>query len=323
MQYYVSDSNFSYSRLDLFDQCPYKYKLKYIDNNLSNESSIALELGTLGHLGKEKWGQYLIDGELPDLTFIQQIIEEGMEQCEIHIVNGNETSNKTDNILGLKEIKRKYFESYAEICNKSGLTYDEKIDLYLNNLVLPLDDGWRVLAVEKDFSFVYEQKYVVRGFIDRIDINKNGDLRVIDYKTSKAIYPDNKMATPLQMFIYALACEKLYGKTPIDFIYDFIFIGQQQSACTKGYYVRGLKKLDKLFTKLEECAEKEEYIPKPTALCYWCSFSDNTPLSDPNLNHLCPYYSLWTPNNKTFAKNKEYSNNDIAMKEKIQKVFNF
>jgi len=39
MQYFVSDSKFSYSRLDLFDQCAYRYKLKYIDEHHSDKSA--------------------------------------------------------------------------------------------------------------------------------------------------------------------------------------------------------------------------------------------------------------------------------------------
>ena len=324
MQYFVSDSKFSYSRLDLFDQCAYRYKLKYIDEHHSDKSALALELGTLGHMGKEKWGQYLIDDEEPDFGYIQQIIENGLEIHKIEILNGVEVENELEDILGINDIKKKYFDSYSEICNKSGMTYDQKLSLYLEHLkTIPLEKGWSVLAVEKGFSFSYANKYTIRGFIDRIDINENGDLRVVDYKTSKAIYPDNKVVTPLQMFIYAMACEKLYDKLPIEFIYDFIFIGEKQKACTKGYYNRGIKKLDKLFAKLEECLVKDEYIPKPTPLCYWCDFSNNTPLADKNLKHLCPYYSLWTPNNKTFEVNKKYGEKIEVNTERVKKLFDF
>lgn len=309
---------FSYSKLNTFDQCPYKYKLVYLDGYRSEESTIALDLGSTAHKGKELWGEYLRDNQEPDLEYIMKILKNGIEYWKIVIVNGIEIENVLEeNILGIDEIKSKHFDSYFEKCNKSGMTYDEKFDIYLKNLKnKELPDEWKVLDVEKDFSFIYQDKYKLTGFIDRIDINQNGELRVVDYKTSKDIYKPDKLATPLQMFIYTLACEYLYGKQPVEHVYDFIFLDQVQNACTKGYYNRGLKKLDKLLNAVELCVNKEEFIPKPAPLCYWCSFCKNTPLSDPKLNHLCDYYSLWTPNDKRFDVNKKWG--DFTEKKEVK-----
>ena len=319
MQHGLEEEKYSYSKLDLFEQCPYKYKLKYIDKNRSEESNIALEIGTLAHLGKEKWAEYIINKQIPDYNYIERIINEGLEIESIHIFNGAEIERNIENILGIYEIRKKYYDSYYSICNKTGMNYDEKFNIYLNNLRNELESEWNVLAIEKKFKIQYD-KYNIIGFIDRVDINKNEELRVIDYKTSKEAFKDNKLATPLQMFIYSLACEKLYNKRPIEYIYDFVFLDIEKKACTKGYYERGIKKLSKIFNSIEECKNKEEYIPKPTPLCYWCEFNSSTPLSDKKLNHLCPYYCLWTPNNRTFAKNSEYKKES---QNKWNKVFNF
>ncbi len=321
MQYGIKEERYSYSKLDMFEQCPFRYKLKYIDENRSEQSSIALEIGTLAHTGKEKWAEYIINNQEPDYNFIKKIIDEGLEIEYIHILNGKEVEKNIENILGVKELKRKYFDSYFDICNKTGMNYDEKFNIYLDNLLnKELDDGWNVLCTEKEFKIRYD-KYKIIGFIDRIDINDKGELRVVDYKTSKEAYKDSKLATPLQMFIYTLACESLFDTRPIEHIYDFVFLDTQVKSCTKGYYERGIKKLNKIFDKIETCKSTDEYVPKPTPLCYWCEFNKHSPLSDQSLNHLCPYYCLWTPDNKTFAKQTEYKNKDEQ--NRIKKLFDF
>ena len=58
----------SYSRIDVFKQCPYRYKLKYIDKNYTNTSSLALDTGVLAHYCMEmKYSGMSIDDKAPML----------------------------------------------------------------------------------------------------------------------------------------------------------------------------------------------------------------------------------------------------------------
>jgi hypothetical protein len=298
---------YSYSKLETFDQCPYKYKLVYIDDNRSEESTLALEMGSLAHKGKELWGEYLADKKKPDFAYIDYVIKNGIEVQEILEVNGVEIKNEvSEDILGIDDLKGKYFESYMHKCDKTGMTYDEKMKVYLHILHNETLKDWQILSVEENFKFNFENRCFLHGFIDRIDVNKDRDIRVVDYKTSKAIFDDKKLPTPLQMVIYGLACEAIYKKLPIEYLYDFIFLGEEQLACTKGYLERGKKKLHSLLDKIEASESSGEYIPKPTPLCHWCHLSGNTCAIDKKFNGMCEYYSLWTRENKNFNVNKKY-----------------
>lgn len=309
---------YSYSKLEVSDQCPLKYKFTYVDGKRSEESTLPLEIGGLTHKGKELWGEALRTNKEPDFDYINYVMLNGIEVWEIKNVNGQEVKNEVvEDLLGIKDLKSKYFESFMAPCNKSGMNYDEKLKIYFNALYTEdlSDSEWQVLAVEDNFQFVFENRCILHGYIDRIDVNKNRDLRVVDYKTSKEVYDEKKLATPLQMFIYGLACEKIYKKLPLEYVYEFIFLGKKQNACTKGYYERGKKKLNSLLDKIDKYAETGEYVPKPSPLCRWCPYSKNTVAIDKELNGLCEYYSLWTPNNKNFAVNKKWESVNEKLEE--------
>lgn len=312
-------NKYSYTSLETFAQCPYKFKEVYINGNRSEESTLSLEIGGLVHSIKELWANFLKNNNPPDINYLDYVLNNGIEYQEIVEINNIEIKNEiTETWLGIKDLKNKYLESYMEKCDKTGMTYDEKIKIFWNNLITEFLDGWQIKGVEEQFQFVYNNRCILHGYIDRIDENEQGEIRVIDYKTSKDIYKNDKLATPLQMFIYGLACEHMYKKIPKVYIYEFVFLGKSQEACTPGYWNRGIKKLNRLLDKIEECAYKNEYPPKPSPLCYYCHLSANTCVKDKKLNGLCEYYSLWTPNNRVFVVNKKW--NDFNDKIKEQKT---
>ena len=45
--------NCSYSKLGVYEQCPFKFKLRYIDKHYVSSDSIATEFGTAAHQAEE------------------------------------------------------------------------------------------------------------------------------------------------------------------------------------------------------------------------------------------------------------------------------
>jgi hypothetical protein len=300
MQKNLKLGRMSYSRLEMFSQCPYKYKLQYIDGNYSNESTLVLELGSILHKGLELKYKSIIDSIYIEYNYIKNIIMNGtQEQTE---------KDKGQYIKGINQLKQQYGESeFIKVNEKSGVNYNEKLDIYLDRLKEDANnDEWQPIAVELPFEFIFQDRILFTGFIDRVDRNKKGQLRVVDYKSSNEVYKEDKLRTPLQMVIYALACEKVYGQIPIEFMYDFIVLGETQLAGTKGFIDRGIKKINKLLDEIEWCNSINEWIPKSTPLCFWCNFAGHTPNAPWYLAGMCQYHCLWTPENKTFEKNMIY-----------------
>ena len=301
---------FSYSKMEVFKNCPLQYRYKYIEKKYSQDTSIALELGSLCHYVLEQKGKMIVSGETVDYEKLNDILMNGV----------TETDEKTkEELLGVNQLKRKYFEVWHEADNASGASYDEKIKLFDKVLHDEMEEtDWKPTYFEKPFEFVWDNKVILKGFIDRID-TKDGQYRTVDYKTSKKVYEQSKLATSLQFGVYALAILNEFGVLPIESEYRFILIDDKQYALTKGWENRLIKAMDKVFGDIEASEKKSVFVPKPSPLCHWCNFCQTNPEATIYRNE-CEYFSKWTPTQKTFEVNKKWNvleNINTAPKRKL------
>jgi putative RecB family exonuclease len=288
---------FSYSKLEVFKNCPLQYRYKYIEKKYSQDTSIALELGSLCHYVLEQKGRMVAAKQKVDYDKLNNILLDGVSEVD------EKTKEK---LLGVSQLKRKYFEVWHEADNASGASYDEKIKLFDQVLHKEMEDTeWESTYFERPFEFVWDNKVILKGFIDRIDV-KDGQYRTVDYKTSKKVYEQSKLATSLQFGIYALAILNEFGVLPAESKYRFILIDDEQYALTKGWEKRLIKALDKVFGDIEASGKKEIFVPKPTPLCHWCNFCQTNPEATIYRNE-CEYFSKWTPTQKTFEVNKKWN----------------
>ena len=166
----------SYSKLATFEQCPYKYKLIYLDNHYIKNDTIATDFGTLVHHIEEEIGKSLKENKKPDYPFL---IDEFREK--------------------MFDIENKYPDEFY-LLDKSNRTYADKRDYYINIGIYRLEkrvkeNNLKVVALEKEFYLKFGE-YTFHGFIDRI-LKK--DDQYIDLKTkekykildSEHCYPGN------------------------------------------------------------------------------------------------------------------------------------
>ena len=305
---------FSYSGLSTFKQCPYQFNLKYNEKLTSSDTTLALELGTLLHYVLEQKGKMLTDEEYvyPNGCKSKGIVNYNILSGILQKGTTNIDEKTMEKILGLNELKKKYWEVWG-IPDSEGRTYNEKVDLFLKVLTDEMEnDDWKPYLFEHPFDFVYDDKIILHGFIDRVDKKEDGSYRVVDYKTNKKLYDSKDLATSLQFGIYALAILNEFEKVPVEYQYRMILLDEKQSALTLGWEKRLITALDKIIKELDERKESGKYDPKPTPLCHWCNYCKTNPDAKQYRDE-CVYYSLWTPEVKTFEVNQKYEPNNLLM----------
>lgn len=286
---------FSYSKISVFEQCPFKYKLVYVDGHYINQPSIATDFGTLIHFLEETMANTLKEGKQINYNTIIEMLYTGALDSEGKYVKG------------VNHLKEEYPDDFITP-DKNGKTYADKVETYIDSGMCRLEDylasnpNLEIVAAEQPFTLVHNG-YVFSGKIDRIFRDRTtGDYIVEDIKTYSAPLEKDQLTTPLQFVIYTKALENMFEDFNITCAYDLPLCNVKQTAGTKGFVERGFSKIDKLL----EAIASRKFDPKPCPLCHWCVFSGTFPNQPEEAKNLCPYYSHWTRENKDFSVENEW-----------------
>lgn len=189
-------SVYSFSQLQLFQQCPRKYQYKYIDKIKEKEfeSSPDLILGQSVHKVLENLYNNVNVFKIPKL---EDVLE------DFHNIR-NEEMEKATKEKPLQIKWQQTLEDYIRRGEHYVNTYYQKYAPFENI---------KVIATESMMHFQLDKdgQKKFRGVIDRID--KEGDTFVInDYKTNKNLPPEQKQDYIEQQTLYGLWIQQKYGK---------------------------------------------------------------------------------------------------------------
>ncbi len=235
----------SFTRVDTFEQCPRRFRYQYVDG-LPQVPAPQLSFGSSLHAVLE----WLYDRKHPVLPSLDATLRALYAVWES---DGYAEVEREEQLVAYDHARRIVTEMHARI-ETEGLR-------------LPV-------AVEAWFELPFDDDVVVVGAIDRIDAHEDGSLHVVDYKTNRRARSRSQVRKSLQLAIYALAVEELYGRRPSTVALDFIVPG-----VTVVVPVEELE-LDAVPDRLAAVARRiraGEDTPVPNRLCDWCDFKDICP----------------------------------------------
>ena len=113
----------------------------------------------------------------------------------------------------------------------------------------------------------------LRGIIDRLEEDADGNLVVTDYKTGRVPgerYENGKLGG---VQFYAYLCEQVLGRRPARI--QLLYLAEPVAiiATPSDQSINGLaRRVAAIWTAVERACEREDFRPKPGRLCDWCSF---------------------------------------------------
>lgn len=121
---------------------------------------------------------------------------------------------------------------------------------------------------------------LLRGIIDRIDTAPgSGALRVVDYKSGKSPHPRFMEGALFQMRFYAYLLYLARGLTPARLQLIYLRDARILTLDPGPADLRGIEgHIERLWGEIETAAHSNDFPPRQTKLCGWCSFQAHCPL---------------------------------------------
>lgn len=246
-------SSLSPSKVSSFKDCALAFRFSAIDKLPEPPSAPAMK-GTLVHRALE----LLLSNQPADRT-----PEHGAECLAAAVVEMHELDEWAE--LDLDEDAATAFVADAKVM----------LERYFS-----MEDPRRIEPVGLELMLEAEIGGVtVRGIIDRLERNAEGGLVVTDYKTGRTPSVFQEQSRLGGVHFYAFLCQAHFGELPAQI--QLMYLGREPqiiATTPTEQSVRGLqRKVGAIWSAVERACEHDDFRPKQSALCNWCSFQQYCP----------------------------------------------
>lgn len=246
-------ANYSHTKLSTFEQCPQKYKFRYLDGLQVEKKTIEAFLGNCVHAALEK---LYADRRLAKLDTVEELLA---------FYEQHWRANYTPDIEVVRADRnpQNYFEAGKGMLAGYYRRYH------------PFDQG-TTLDVELQVSFPLAEGTHFQGYVDRVA--KNGDhcYEIHDYKTSRSLPSQGQVERDRQLPLYEIALRHRWPDTQeVKLIWHYLAFDARLEATKTPAELEVLKESTlRLVRKIEAT---REFPTRESPLCDWCEFYNICP----------------------------------------------
>lgn len=244
---------YSHSKLGTFQQCKYKYKLKYVDKIKSDLESVETFMGKRVHEALEKLYKDLqfhkVDSKEDLLQSFDQLWKEHWHD-KVVIVKKEYTP---ENYMSMgKKFIADYYEHYKPFNNRTVVALETQDMLELSN----------------------GDQYHVR--IDHLACDKEGNYYICDYKTNNSLKVQDDLDEDRQLAMYSLWVKQRYPDArSVKLIWHFLAFDKEMISERNNEQLEQLKKsTEALINEVKSC---KDFPTNATALCSYCQYQQVCP----------------------------------------------
>jgi putative RecB family exonuclease len=240
-------TSMSPSRVESFLSCPLAFRFSSIEK-LPDPPSVATTRGSLVHRALE----LLFTRPAPDRTpaALDRAVDDAIAEYARH-------PDLTQ--LGLDADETSAFHRE---CRELAANY------------LELEDPRRVREIGLELRLEAPiGDLVLRGIIDRLDLDDDGELVVTDYKTGRAPSPNWERKSLSGVHFYAFLCEHVFGKRPAAIRLMYLRSKEIITATPTAQSTRFMTtRTNAVWQAVATACERDDFRPRPGALCNYCAY---------------------------------------------------
>lgn len=242
----------SYSALDSFTTCPQKYKYEHIEKIRGDKSPEQI-FGTLVHSALEHY--YSKSPTFPTLDEVLTRFRDRVKESELPDADKPRYEQN-----GVDMISRFAKKNPAWSARNIGLETRFAVD------ILEPQSG---------------EVHTLSGIIDRVDAPDDNTVEIIDYKTSRKLPAQSDVDRNLQLSVYHMAALKRwpsFAEKAIKLSLYFLRANEKLTTTrTSADIAETEEHVRELIRNIKSATTQDEFPPKPSVLCEWCSFKPICP----------------------------------------------
>jgi putative RecB family exonuclease len=240
------------SKVSSFTDCALAFRFSVIDR-LPEPPSVAATKGSLVHAALERLhllapADRTLDAALGCLDEAAAALADHHEYAELGLGDDDAAAFRAD----AADLVRNYFR---------------------------LEDPSTVRAIGLELQVEAEIDGIrLRGIIDRLELDADGELVVTDYKTGAAPSEHHERKRLAGVHIYSLLCEQLLGRRPRHV--QLLYLRSPLAITTRpsDRSTRGTRRtLTAVWQAVERACEREDFRPQTSRLCDYCAFQAYCP----------------------------------------------
>jgi ATP-dependent helicase/DNAse subunit B len=299
----------SASKIKTLNSCTWQYYCAY-ELGIPQKSNSGASRGTIVHnlfelISKPKHQHYInkiwVSGSPEKVPQIKKFLINEFKKQKISLTEE------------VKPIKSKYGKknNWDTICDMILTTLKHEF-IAINHS--------KIIDSEYEFNIVNENpKYAVRGFIDRVEIENENTIKILDYKSSSKKFSGEDEESNIQAMIYSLVARKIW-KNYKNYTASFFFMRFPEDPYQNSEFSKN--ELDGLEHYLEYISEILENFDIKKAKSSMAAFDNAKSWLCGRGSWVCPYKNALTFF-KVFEKNndeKKYISSHFELKDAEEKI---
>jgi putative RecB family exonuclease len=251
---------YSNSRIQTFEQCPHKYKLRYVDNIKTDGEGIEAFVGKRVHEAMEKLYRDLKLAKLNSLEDLLAFYESAWEKNwhgKVTVVReGFTPANYFEN--GRRCITD-YYKRHTPFNQGKTLGLEERIEM-------KLQDG--------------DKQYSIQGYIDRLTwVPEEETYEIHDYKTSNSLPTQEDVDQDRQLALYHFGIAQRWPDAKkVKLVWHYLAFDKQLTSSRSLSELQSMEReVVEVIHKIEKEATLGRWEVKISRLCEWCEYKPICP----------------------------------------------